>query len=49
MLVSKLYTQKVIDAGKNPPLAHASLVVLVCYHDQFLFLKTGVYLLVAVF
>ena len=49
MLISKLSTQKAIDAGKHRPLVYASLVVLVITMISFLFLTTGVHLLVAGF
>lgn len=49
MLISKLSTQKVIDGGKHRPLVYASLVVLILTMISFLFLTTGVHLLVADF
>ena len=49
MLVSKLSTQKLIDAGKHRILVYASLVVLVITMINFLFLSTGVHLLAAGF
>ena len=49
MLVSKLSTQKLIDAGKHRILVYASLVVLVVTMISFLFLSTGVHLLAAGF
>ena len=49
MLVSKLSTQKLIDAGKHRILVYASLVVLVITMIGFLFLSTGVHLLAAGF
>lgn len=49
MLVSKLSTQKLIDAGKHRILVYASLVVLVITMISFLFLSTGVHLLAAGF
>ena len=49
MLVSKLSTQRLIDAGKHRILVYASLVVLVITMISFLFLSTGVHLLAAGF
>ena len=49
MLVSKLSTQKLIDAGKHRILVYTSLVVLVVTMISFLFLSTGVHLLAAGF
>ena len=49
MLVSKLSTQKMIDAGKHRVLVYASLAVLIITMLSFLFLSTGVHLLVAGF
>ena len=49
MLLSKLSTQKAIDAGKHRPLVFASLVVLILTMVSFLFLNTGVHLLAAGF
>ncbi len=49
MLLSKLSTQKAIDAGKHRTLVFASLVVLVLTMLSFLVLNTGVHLLAAGF
>lgn len=49
MLLSKMSTQKVIDAGKHRPLVYASLAVLILTMLSFLFLTSGVHLLVAGF
>lgn len=49
MLVSKLSTQKMIDAGKHRPLVYASLVILILTMASYLFLETGAHLLVAGF
>lgn len=49
MLLSKMSTQKVIDAGKHRPLVYASLAVLILTMLSFLFLTSGVHLLAAGF
>lgn len=49
MLLSKLSTQKMIDAGKHRVLVYASLVILVLTMISFLFLTTGIHLLAAGF
>lgn len=49
MLVSKLSTQKVIDAGKYKTLVYASIAVLILTMLSFLFLNTGLHLLIAGF
>ena len=49
MLLSKMSTQKVIDAGNHRPLVYASLVVLILTMISFLFLNTGMHMLVAGF
>ena len=49
MLVSKLSTQKAIDAGKHRLLVFASLAVLIVTMVSFLYLATGVHLLAAGF
>lgn len=49
MLISKLSTQKMIDAGKHRVLVYASLVILVVTMVSYVFLSTGIHLLVAGF
>lgn len=49
MLVSKLSTQKMIDAGRHRPLVCVSLVILVLTMASYLFLETGAHLLAAGF
>ncbi len=49
MLLSKLSTQKWIDAGKYRILVFASLIVLVLTMASYMFLTTGVHLLLAGF
>lgn len=49
MLVSKLSTQRMIDAGKHRSLVYASLVILIVTMASYLFLSTGVHLLSAGF
>lgn len=49
MLLSKTSTQKVIDAGNHGPLVYVSLAVLIVTMISFLFLTTGVHLLIAGF
>ena len=47
MLTSKLSTQRIIDAGRHRVLVYASLVVLVVTMASYVFLNTGVHLLIA--
>lgn len=49
MLTSKLSTQKTIDAGDHKALVFASIVVLILTMLSFLFLETGLHLLIAGF
>ena len=49
MLVSKLSTQKMIDAGKHRILVYASLVILIVTMASYVFLDSGVHLLLAGF
>lgn len=49
MLASKLSTQKMIDAGKHHALVYASLAILIVTMASYLFLTTGIHLLVAGF
>lgn len=49
VLLSKLSTQKAIDAGKHRLLVYTSLVVLILTMVSFLFLTTGIHLLAAGF
>lgn len=49
MLISKLSTQKMIDAGRHRVLVYASLVILVVTMVSYVFLSTGIHLLVAGF
>lgn len=49
MLVSKLSTQKIIDAGKHRILVYASLAILIVTMASYAFLKTGIHLLIAAF
>lgn len=49
MLVSKLSTQKMIDSGKHRVLVYASLVVLILTMASYLFMTTGIHLLLAGF
>lgn len=49
MLISKLSTQKMIDAGKHRLLVYASLLILIITMVSYVFLSTGVHLLVAGF
>lgn len=49
MLVSKLSTQKMIDSGKHRALVYASLVVLILTMASYLFMTTGIHLLLAGF
>jgi predicted MFS family arabinose efflux permease/CBS domain-containing protein len=47
MLTSKLSTQKMIDSGKHRVLVYASLVILILTMASYLFLNTGVHMLLA--
>lgn len=47
MLVSKLSTQKMIDAGKHRVLVYISLAILIVTMVSYVFLSTGVHLLIA--
>lgn len=49
MLLSKLSTQKIIDAGKHRVLVYISLVILIVTMASYLFLTTGAHLLIAGF
>ncbi len=49
MLVSKFSTQKMIDAGKHHILIHISLAILIGSMASYLFLTTGIHLLIAGF
>lgn len=49
MLVSKLSTQKMIDGGRHKILVYASLVILILTMTSYLFLTTGVHMLIAGF
>lgn len=49
MLISKLSTQKMIDAGKHRVLVYVSLVILVVTMVSYVFLSTGIHLLIAGF
>lgn len=49
MLASKLSTQKMIDAGKHRVLVYISLLILVVTMISFIWLETGVHLLLAGF
>lgn len=49
MLLSKLSTQKMIDAGKHRVLVYVSLVILVVTMVSYQFLETGAHLLIAGF
>ncbi len=49
MLISKISTQKMIDAGKHRVLVYISLIVLIITMASYLFLSTGVHLLIAGF
>lgn len=49
MLISKLSTQKMIDAGRHRVLVYASLVILVVTMVSYVFLSTGIHLLAAGF
>ena len=47
MLASKLSTQKMIDAGNHRVLVYVSLVILVLTMISYLFMTTGIHLLIA--
>jgi len=49
MLVSKFSTQKMIDAGKHDILIYISLAILIGSMASYLFLTTGIHLLIAGF
>ncbi len=49
MLLSKISTQKMIDAGKHRVLVYISLVILVITMTSYIFLTTGAHLLIAGF
>jgi len=49
MLVSKFSTQKMIDAGKHHILVYISLVILTGTMASYVFLTTGIHLLIAGF
>ena len=49
MLVSKLSTQKWIDAGKHRILVYVSLMILILTMVSYLFMDTGIHLLLAGF
>jgi predicted MFS family arabinose efflux permease len=49
MLVSKLSTQKMIDAGKHRVLVYTSLDILVVTMASYVYLTTGLHLLIAGF
>lgn len=49
MLVSKLSTQIIIDAGKHCVLVYAILAILIVTMASYAFLKTGIHLLIAAF
>lgn len=49
MLISKLSTQKMIDAGKHRILVYISLIILIVTMVSYLFLTTGIHLLIAGF
>ena len=49
MLLSKLSTQKMIDAGKHRVLVYISLIILIATMVSYLFLETGAHLLIAGF
>lgn len=49
MLLSKLSTQKMIDAGKHRVLVYGSLLILVLTMLSYMFLTTGIHLLAAGF
>lgn len=49
MLISKLSTQKMIDAGRHRVLVYASLAILVVTMVSYVFLSTGIHMLIADF
>ncbi|MCO8194773.1 MFS transporter [Anaerofustis sp. NSJ-163] len=49
MLLSKLSTQKMIDAGKHKVLVYISLLILILTMVSYKFLNTGIHLLLAGF
>jgi predicted MFS family arabinose efflux permease len=49
MLVSKLSTQKMIDAGKHRVLVYVSLEILIVTMASYAFMTTGIHLLIAGF
>ena len=49
MLLSKLFTQKLIDAGKHRILVYISLLILIITMFSYMFLSTGIHLLLAGF
>lgn len=49
MLLSKLSTQKMIDAGKHKLLVYVSLICLIATMLSYIFLSTGLHLLIAGF
>lgn len=49
MLLSKLSTQRMIDAGKHKVLVFISLIILIVTMFSYIFLSTGVHLLAAGF
>ncbi len=49
MLISKLSTQKMIDAGRHRVLVYASLAILVVTMVSYVFLSTGIHMLIAGF
>ena len=49
MLLSKISTQKMIDAGKHRVLVYISLIILVITMTSYIFLTTGAHLLIAGF
>ena len=49
MLLSKLSTQKLIDAGKHRVLVYVSLAILILTMASYLFMSTGIHLLLAGF
>lgn len=49
MLISKLSTQKMIDAGRHRVLVYISLVILIVTMISYQFLETGAHLLIAGF
>jgi len=49
MLLSKFSTQKMIDAGKHRILVYASLAILIATMTCYVFLQTGIHLLISGF